>query len=64
MSVRILIVDDEEFLRIGFRMILEAEPDFEVIGEASSGTEAVAMAASLQPDVILMEIHMPGMDGL
>lgn len=64
MSVRILIVDDEELLRIGFRMILEAEPDFEVIGEASSGTEAVAMAASLQPDVILMEIHMPGMDGL
>jgi len=64
MSVGILIVDDEELLRIGFRMILEAEPDFEVIGEASSGTEAVAMAASLQPDVILMEIHMPGMDGL
>jgi len=64
MSVRILIVDDEELLRIGFRMILEAEPDFEVICAASSGTEAVAMAASLQPDVILMEIHMPGMDGL
>ena len=64
MSIRILIVDDEELLRTGFRMILEAEDDFEILGEASNGAEAVEMAVLLQPDVILMDIHMPGMDGL
>ena len=51
-------------MRTGFRMILEAEDDFDVLGEASSGTEAVEMARSLQPEVILMDIRMPGMDGL
>ena len=51
-------------MRTGFRMILEAEDDFEVLGEASSGIEAVEMARSLQPEVILMDIRMPGMDGL
>ena len=64
MGTRILIVDDEELVRAGFRMILEAEDDFEVLGEASSGTEAVEMARSLQPEVILMDIRMPSMDGL
>ena len=64
MGIGILIADDEELVRTGFRMILEAEDDFEVLGEASSGTEAVEMARSLQPDVILMDIRMPGMDGL
>ena len=64
MGIGILIADDEELLRTGFRMILEAEDDFEVLGEASNGTEAVQMARSLQPDVILMDIRMPGMDGL
>ena len=64
MSIKILIVDDEQLLRTGFRMILEVEHDFEVIGEASNGLEAVEMAESLQPDVILMDIHMPEMDGL
>ena len=64
MSTKILIADDEELVRTGFRMILEAQDDFEVLGEASNGTEAVEMARSLQPDVILMDIHMPEMDGL
>ena len=64
MAVRVLIADDEELVRTGFRMILEAEDDFEVLGEASSGAEAVEMARSLQPEVILMDIRMPGMDGL
>lgn len=64
MSTGLLIADDEELVRTGFRMILEAEDDFEVLGEASSGIEAVEMARSLQPEVILMDIRMPGMDGL
>ncbi len=64
MSTKILIADDEELVRTGFRMILEAQDDFEVLGEASNGIEAVEMARSLQPDVILMDIHMPEMDGL
>lgn len=64
MSTKILITDDEELVRTGFRMILEAQDDFEVLGEASNGSEAVEMARSLQPDVILMDIHMPEMDGL
>ena len=64
MGIGIVIADDEELVRTGFRMILEAEDGFEVLGEASNGTEAVEMARSLQPDVILMDIRMPGMDGL
>ncbi len=64
MGIGILIADDEELVRTEFRMILEAEDDFEVLGEASSGTEAVEMAQSLQPEVILMDIRMPSMDGL
>ncbi len=64
MSIRILIADDEELVRTGFHMILDSEGDFEVLGEASNGIEAVEMAQLLQPDVILMDIHMPGMDGL
>ena len=64
MAIRILIADDEELVRTGFRMILDAEDDFEVLGEASNGAEAVEVARSLQPEVILMDIRMPGMDGL
>ena len=64
MGTRILIADDEELVRAGFRMILDAEDDFKVLGEASNGTDAVEMARSLQPEVILMDIRMPGMDGL
>ena len=64
MGIGILIADDEELVRTGFRMILEAEDDFEVLGVASNGAEALQMAQSLQPEVILMDIRMPGMDGL
>jgi DNA-binding NarL/FixJ family response regulator len=64
MSTRILLVDDQELLRLGFRMVLEAQPDFEVVGEAGDGAEGVALARRLQPDVILMDVRMPGMDGV
>jgi DNA-binding NarL/FixJ family response regulator len=64
MSPRVLIVDDQALVRTGFRMILDAEPDVEVVGEAENGNEAVALARSLEPDVVLMDIRMPEMDGI
>jgi DNA-binding NarL/FixJ family response regulator len=64
MTIRILLVDDERLLRTGFSMILRSEPDLAVVGEAADGHEAVAVAAQLKPDVILMDIRMPGLDGL
>lgn len=64
MSIRILIVDDQPLLRTGFRMILGSEPGLEVVGEAADGEGAIAQAADLGPDVILMDIRMPGMDGI
>jgi DNA-binding NarL/FixJ family response regulator len=64
MSVRVLIVDDQALVRAGFRMILEAEPEIEVIGEASDGDEAVAEARRLEPDVVLMDVRMPELDGI
>jgi DNA-binding NarL/FixJ family response regulator/class 3 adenylate cyclase len=63
-AVRVLIVDDQVLVRTGFRMILEAEPDLEVVGEASDGREAVAQARSLAPDVVLMDVRMPEVDGI
>jgi DNA-binding NarL/FixJ family response regulator len=62
--IRVLIVDDQELLRLGFRMILDAEPDIEVVGEADDGTSAVRRAGELRPDVVLMDVRMPGMDGI
>jgi DNA-binding NarL/FixJ family response regulator len=62
--IGILLVDDQELLRLGFRMILEAQPDLEIVGEASGGAQAVALTASLSPDVVLMDVRMPGMDGI
>jgi DNA-binding NarL/FixJ family response regulator len=62
--IRILLVDDQPLLRRGFRMILEAEPGFEVVSEADDGERAVVLSAALQPDVVLMDVRMPGMDGL
>ena len=62
--IRILIADDQALLRAGFRALLDAEPDMEVVGEAGTGAEAVAQAALLAPDVVLMDIRMPGGDGL
>lgn len=63
-SIRILIADDHLIIRQGIRLILETEPGFDLVGEANDGTEAVKLAKELQPDVILMDLRMPGMDGL
>jgi DNA-binding NarL/FixJ family response regulator len=64
MTIRVLLADDQELMRAGFRMILNAEDDIEVVGEATDGAEAVESAASLQPDVILMDVRMPHMNGI
>jgi len=64
LSVRVLLVDDEQLIRAGFRLILESEPDFEVVGEAANGREAVDLTRKLDPDVVLMDIQMPEMNGL
>jgi DNA-binding NarL/FixJ family response regulator len=64
MSTRILLIDDQELLRMGFRMVLDAQSDLEVVGEAGDGAEGVKLAGELQPDVILMDVRMPGMDGV
>jgi DNA-binding NarL/FixJ family response regulator len=64
MSPRILIVDDQAVVRSGFRALLEDEPGFEIVGEARDGREAIALVARREPDVVLMDIRMPGMDGL
>ena len=62
--LRVLIADDQALVRAGFRMILEAQPDIEVVGEAADGEAAVEGARRLRPDVILMDVRMPGLDGL
>jgi DNA-binding NarL/FixJ family response regulator len=64
MTVRVLIVDDQSLVRAGFRMILDAETEIEVVGEASDGLEAVLAARQMEPDVILMDVRMPNVDGL
>ncbi|MCU1483737.1 MAG: DNA-binding response regulator, LuxR family [Actinomycetia bacterium] len=64
MTIRVIVVDDQALVRTGFSMILGAEPDLDVVGEAANGVEAVEMARTLRPDVILMDIRMPIMDGV
>jgi len=60
----VLVVDDHELVSAGFRMILEAQPDIDVVGVAADGATAISLAERLRPDVILMDIRMPGMDGI
>ena len=64
MSIRVVLADDEQLVRAGLRLILESEEDIEVIGEAGNGAEAVELTRALDPDVVLMDVQMPGMDGL
>ncbi|MGK9147304.1 response regulator transcription factor [Plantibacter flavus] len=62
--IRILLVDDQQLIRLGFGLVLGAEDGLEVIGEASNGAEAISLAEQLRPDVILMDVRMPGLDGI
>jgi DNA-binding NarL/FixJ family response regulator len=62
--IRVLLADDQALVRSGFRLMLEQQPDFSVCGEAADGAEAVRLAVQLQPDVILMDIRMPNLDGI
>lgn len=64
MTIRVLICDDAPIVRMGLRMLVDAEPDLTVVGEAGNGAEAVSAAEKLDPDVILLDIHMPTMDGI
>ena len=64
MSIRVLVVDDQELLRTAFRALIDAEDDMEVVGEAADGAGAVEMATRAQPDVVVMDVRMPVMDGI
>src|SRR5947207_15267116 len=63
-ATRILLADDQENVRIGFRLVLDSQPDMTVVGEAGTGEAALELARVLKPDVVLADIRMPGMDGL
>jgi DNA-binding NarL/FixJ family response regulator len=62
--IRVLLADDQAVVRAGLRTILESQPDIEVVGEAADGAEALALVAALDPDVVMMDIRMPGLDGI
>lgn len=64
MTIRVLIADDDVLVRAGLRMMIESQPDLDVVGEAGDGAEAIALAAELAPDVVLMDVRMPGTDGI
>jgi DNA-binding NarL/FixJ family response regulator len=63
-TIRVLIADDQELVRTGFRVIVDAEPDLEVVGEARDGREVIDAARRLRPQVVLMDIRMPNLDGI
>jgi two-component system response regulator NreC len=63
-TIRLILVDDHEIVRIGLRMLLQAQPDIEIVAEASSGEEAIDLVQMHQPDVVLMDVTMPGMSGM
>lgn len=63
-GIRVLLVDDQPLIRLGFRMVLEGEPDLAVVGEADDGAGAIARTSELAPDVVVMDVRMPGMDGI
>ena len=63
-TIRLLLVDDRSAVRTGLKIWLSLEPDLEVVGEASDGAEAISLARALRPDVVLMDVEMPGMDGI
>ncbi|MEU4551810.1 response regulator transcription factor [Micromonospora violae] len=62
--IRVLLVDDQHLIRAGLRMLCDAQPDIEVVGEADNGREAITLAARLLPDVVVMDLRMPGVDGI
>ncbi|MFD4191262.1 MULTISPECIES: response regulator [Amycolatopsis] len=62
--IRVVVVDDQELMRVGFRMVLGAQEDIDLVGEAGNGADAVSLAGSLRPDVVLMDVRMPVMDGV
>ncbi|MEV0156716.1 response regulator transcription factor [Micromonospora sp. NPDC050686] len=62
--IRVLLVDDQHLIRAGLRMLCDAQPDIEVVGEADNGREAIALATRLVPDVVVMDLRMPGVDGI
>jgi DNA-binding NarL/FixJ family response regulator len=62
--IRLLLVDDQPMLRLGFRMVFETQPDLQVVGEAGDGAQGVTMTRALNPDVVLMDVRMPAMDGI
>jgi DNA-binding NarL/FixJ family response regulator len=64
MAIRVLVVDDQPLVREGVRMLIDADPDLEVVGECGDGEAAIAAARDLQPDVVLMDLRMPGLDGV
>lgn len=64
MTIRVLLVDDQPLLRQGFRLVLSAQEDMEVVGEAGDGEQAVARTRALRPDIVLMDVRMPGVDGI
>jgi DNA-binding NarL/FixJ family response regulator len=64
MTVRVLLADDQELMRMAFRLVVDSQPDLEIVGEASDGVEALTAVARLAPDVVLMDVRMPRMDGV